>query len=221
MDYRLTKLIEQKAFKELTEVEKDFVLSSISKEAYNQQYQILSEVKKDLKDEAKTLKANDQIRINALEALRSKQQKKKSKVIPLWLNYKVPIWTAVAALLLVFILTTPLLINTEIKDGKPTEQLAMQDTLYIERIINDTVEITKPADTIIKTVYASKKTSSTKKEELEVPDFSAKNNNMTQSEKEFISEYEEVQSPINFGNHTTGKSLSEDPVGRFVLNISK
>jgi hypothetical protein len=125
----------------------------------------------------------------------------------------------VAALLLVFIITTPLLINTEIKESNPEEYLAMIDTVYIDKVIHDTIEIIAPADTVIKTVYTTQKSRTTGRKEIKAPEFSAKMNSMTQLEEEFIKEYEEIHSPINFGNHTAGKSLSDDPVGRVILNI--
>ena len=220
MDYRLTELLEQKSFEELTQEEKSFVLTHLSEAEYRRQHQLLTEVKTDLKEEAQSLKANDQIRINAIEALRVKNQVKKSGGLVLWFNYKIPLWSAVAALLLVFILTTPLLINTEIKDGKPNEQLAMQDTVYIEKIIKDTVEIKKPADTITKTVYV-KNNESTVNKHMETHDFSAESNKLNKMGMEPVIAFEESYNPIDIGKRTSGKSLSEDPVGRVVLNISK
>lgn len=221
MDYRITELLEQKAFEELSEDEKSFVLDHLTEAEYREQHHLLWVVKKELTEEAKTLHAKNQIRLNALEALRMKQKKKKSKVIPLWLNYKIPLWSAVAAILLVFILTTPLIINTEINENRTKDRLAMRDTIYIEKLVNDTIEIAKPADTIIKIVYAPRKASSPFKEVTKTPEFSPKTKSIIPLENEFISSFEEVGSPLLLENSKTGKSLSEDPIARSVLNISQ
>ena len=221
MDYRLTELLEKKSFEELSEEEKSFVLTHLSETEYRQQHQLISEVKSDIKEEAKLLKANDQIRVNALEALSLKHQEKDAKTIPLWLNYKIPLWTAVAALLLIFILTTPLLFNTKMSESAPNEQLVMRDTVYIEKIVNDTIEITQPADTVIKTVYISNKTKSTEDEHLITPEFTNERNDLSKTEIDQTIASEKSFNPMNIGNRTSGKSLSEDPVGRVILNISK
>lgn len=221
MDYRITELLEKKAFEELTEVEKSLVLDHLTEAEYREQHHLLWVVKKELTEEAKTLHAKDQIRRKALEALRMKQKKKKSKVMPLWLNYKIPLWSAVAAILLVFILTTPLITNTEINETKIKDQLVMRDTVYIEKLVNDTIEIAKPADTITKYIYVPKKISSPLKEGTNISELPTKIKSITPLEKELISSYEEDNSPIHLERHKTGKSLSEDPIARSVLNISQ
>ena len=221
MNYRITELLEKKAFEELSRNEKSYVLEHLTEAEYREQHHLLRDIKKELTEEAKTLHAKDQIRLNALDALRMKQKKKKSKVMPLWLNYKIPLWSAVAAILLVFILTTPLIINTEINEIKNKDQLVMRDTVYIEKLVNDTIEIAKPADTVTKYIYVAKKLSSPLKEGTNTSDFPPKIKSITPLEKELISSYEEDNYPIHLERQKTGKSLSEDPIARRVLNISQ
>lgn len=219
MDYKLTELIEQKAFEALSESEKSFVLEHLSEEEYCERYQLISEVKSELKTEAKGLKTNDHIRTTVLEALRSKQQKQKTRIIPMLFNYKIPLWASVAAIFLVFILITPFILNTDIEKATSREQLAMRDTVYVEKIVRDTVEVTQPADTVIKTIYASEKSTSTVNVDRETPVFPNEKKAMSQKEMEFVLAYEGYVNPIDLDKRSSGKSLSDDPFGRVVLGI--
>lgn len=218
MDFKLTKLIEQKAFEALSESEKSFVLKHLSEEEYRERYQLISEVKRELETEAKELKANETIRSNALAALRSKQQKKESRIIPMLFYYKIPLWVSVAAIFLVFILTTPFILNTEIK-ATSKEQLTMRDTVYVEKIVRDTVEVIQPADTIVKTIYTSDKKKLLVNSDVEVPIFSNKKNPSSQKELDLIVAHEDYTNPIDLDKPSTGKSLSNDPFGRAVLGV--
>ncbi|MEX1190638.1 MAG: hypothetical protein WED10_11295 [Brumimicrobium sp.] len=220
MDYKLTELIEQKAFEDLSEVERSFVLNHLSEEEYRERYQLLSEVKSELKSEGKELKSGEHIRANVLEALRSKQQKKESRVLPMLFNYKVPLWTSVAAIFLVFILTTPFILNTDLEKVRSSKQLTMRDTVYVEKIVRDTVEVIQPADTVIKTIYALEKNTSTVNVDRETPVFSNEKKSMSQKELELVLAYEDYANPIELDKRSSGKSLSEDPIGQVVIGVS-
>ena len=221
MDYRVTELLETKSFEALSEDEKFLVKSHLTEDEYQRQHRLIAQFKDNLNDESESLSANDQIRVNALEALRLKNQENATKTVPLWLNYKIPLWTAFAALLLIFILTTPLLFNSEIGESKSNEQLVMRDTVYIEKIVNDTIEIKTPADTVIKTIYTSNKNSRDEIKDLNTPVFSNNAKTMKEAEENFMTSSEEMISPFKFNNRSKGKSLSEDPLGRVLLNISE
>ncbi len=221
MEYKLTELIEQKTFKELSEMEKRFVLEHISEEEYREKSELISKVKKELTSEGQKLKAPEHIRTSALEALRSKHEEKSARSIPLFFQYEVPLWTSIAAILLVFILTTPFIFNNGITEVKTTEQLTMTDTIYVEKIVNDTIEVIQPADTIVKTVYRSVPSNSAVNNDLTNPVFSNENNSLIHKEFNSFSAYEDYTNPIDLNTPSSGKSLSNDPLGKIVLGVAE
>ena len=75
-DNILTELMEKKTFEELTMSEKSLVLLLITETEYNERHTSLLQMKKELKAEAKELKANENIRLATLQVLREKQETK-------------------------------------------------------------------------------------------------------------------------------------------------
>lgn len=227
MNNRLTELIEQKSFNELSAAEKSFVLEHISEREYNEQYNLISDIKKELKSEASQLKANDSIRLNALAALRAKQLVVESKPKVSFFNSKIPLWTAIAAVFMIFILTTYIFIDTQFKENKSSELVASIDTVYIDKIIRDTIEIMKSADTVVKTVYAPVKEVNPITINSQSSDYLSSNLDSTERENLIIQRelgntmrIGSYTNTIDFKNPSSGKSLSNDPIGRVVLNVT-
>ena len=221
MNNRLTELIEQKSFNELSKQEKRFVLNDITEQEYKEKYQLIYEVKRELKLEASVLKVNDSIRVSAIEALLLKQKEKKPGVFIRFTRFKVPLWTAVAALFLIFILSTPILINTELKNDTKNNLLASIDTVYIDKIIKDTIQIIKPGDTVIQKVYVSKKDYPSKEEgTLKLVEYSNLKSDQSQKDLEREMAIGGYINTIDFYTPKSGKSLSDDRIGRILLNVS-
>tara|TARA_B100000508_G_scaffold141096_1_gene146880 strand:- start:115841 stop:116509 length:669 start_codon:yes stop_codon:yes gene_type:complete len=221
MDYKLTELIELKAFEELSETEKRFVLEYLSEAEFRERSEMISKVKNELKSEGYELKASEHSRVTALAALRSKHAKKKSGFIPVMLTYKIPVWTSIAAIFLVFILTTPFIFNEGIGEVNTSERLTLTDTVYVEKIVKDTIEIVQPADTVVKTVYRPIQNTSTTSSEIIAPIYS--NDLMTIDEREFelTLANEEYSNPVDLKKPSSGKSLSDDPFAKILLGISQ
>ena len=172
----------------------------------------------ELNKEAKSLKANDSIRLAALQALREKNKKK--AILPVFIGYKVPIWMAAAAILLILLLI-PSTFNSDINKTGTNTQLAVHDTVYVERVVTDTIKVNQPSDTVVKTVYV-KDNSSNQLNEASTP--STKNRDLKTlnlKELETIIALNNFPSKIDLAVQPTGKSLSDDPFAKAVLNISE
>ncbi len=231
MDNRVTELIEQKSFTELSVEERNFVLSQISEQEYIEKHQLILEIKKDLKSEASQLKVNDSIRLDALIALRAKHaaigsaETTKSRIG--FFTFKIPLWTAVAAVFMIFILTTPLFIDSQFKDNKANDLVASIDTVYIDKVIRDTIAIMKPADTVVKTVYKTIVVSDPIVEASQTTKYPETEDNLTdlksrsiQRDLERAMAIGDYPNTIDFKTSLKGKSLSNDPIGRVVLGVS-
>ncbi|WP_107040002.1 hypothetical protein [Brumimicrobium mesophilum] len=230
MKTKLTELIERKSFNELTKEEQNFVLSEISEQEFNEKHELISQVKGELKSEASQLKAKDSIHLNALAALREKKDREsveesdKEKGGAGFFAFKIPLWTAIAAVFMIFILSTPIFINSEFDQNKNDELLALVDTVYVDKIIRDTIEITQPADTVVKMIYTSRDASD---EITELPaTIESLDIKVNETSGEII-QYNS-QSSMSMGSYTstfdfkssdTGESLSEDKIGRVLLRI--
>lgn len=178
----------------------------------------IKSIQDEMEKEAKELKANESIRSNALEALRKKQESKKTPVIPLVFNYKVPLWMVAASVILI-VLLLPYTFKANVNGTINSPQLAVHDTVYVDRIVTDTIEIAQPSDTVVKTVYVKENKSlnetsaqSPSKHDLEV---------LNMKKLEAIIALNNVPSKIDFAIQASGKSLSEDELGKSILNISK
>lgn len=233
MKNRLTELIEEKSFAELSVEERDFVLSQLSEQEYTEKHQLISDVKKELKSEASELSANDSIRLNALAALRAKQATEipieNTKKSSGFFAFKIPLWSAVAAVFLIFILSTPVFIDSQFKENRSAELMASVDTVYIDKIIRDTIEIIKPADTVVKTIYVTNKVDFSKEianKEIEIKKEKPSTPNYLNVKSETIHRDLEMRmaiggytNTIDFTNPKSGRSLSEDKIGRVVLDV--
>jgi hypothetical protein len=239
MKIRLTELIEEKSFNELSKEEQSFVLTQVSEEEYNEKHQLIANVKDELKSEANELKANESIRLSALAALRAKQivvepiftstSSSKTKVKSGFFNFKIPLWTAVAAVFMIFILSTPVFIESQLNSNKSNQLVASVDTIYIDKIIRDTIEITKPADRVVKTVYVTNNDISqkviaenefeTNNDNQQLTDFSINRSDNIQNELEMRMAIGGYTNTIDFSNPKSGRSLSEDKIGKVVLEV--
>ena len=219
-DNILTELMEKKTFEELTMSEKSLVLLLITETEYNERHTSLLQMKKELKAEAKELKANENIRLAALQALREKQETKKTPVIPFLLSYKVPLWMAAAAILLIMLLL-PSVFKTDINKLESNKQLAVRDTVYVDRIIKDTIKIIQASDPVIRTVYIKENTSTQANEPFKEKVQEENLKPINARELEVVIAINNYPSKIDFSIQTSGKSLSNDPLGKSVLNINK
>lgn len=172
----------------------------------------------ELNKEAKSLKANDSIRLAALQALREK--KKKKAILPIFFGYRVPVWMAAAAILLILFLI-PSTFNSDINKTGTNTQLAVHDTVYVERIVTDTVKITQPADTVVKTVYVKDKSGNQFTEPSVQTTTQQDLKGLKMKDLEAIIALNNVPQKIDFNIQASGKSLSDDPLGKAVLNIMK
>lgn len=215
-DNKLTELMENKTFEELTISEKSLVLHLITETEYNERHSSLLQMKKELKTEAKELKANENIRLAALQALRKKQDTKKPPIIPFLFSYKVPVWMTAAAILLIM-LVFPSIFKTDVNKL----QLAVRDTVYVDRIIKDTIKIIEASDPVIQTIYIKENTSTQANEPLKekVQEENLKSINIRELEVEIA--MNNYPSKIDFSVQPSGRSLSNDPLGKSVLNINK
>ena len=219
-DNKLTELMEKKTFEELTMSEKSLVLHLVTETEYNERHKSLLQMKKELKSEASELKANENIRLAALQALREKQEIKKTPIIPFLFSYKVPVWMAAAAILLIMLLL-PSVFKTGINKLESNKQLTVRDTVYVDRIVKDTIKIIQASDPVIRTVYIKENTSTYTNEPLKekVQEENLKTINVR--ELEAVIAMNNYPSKIDFSVQTSGKSLSDDPLGKSVLNINK
>jgi len=234
MKTRLIELIEKKAFSELVEEEKRFVLSEISEQEYNSKHQLMAKIKSELKTEAKQLNAKSSIHQNALAALKAKNiakeemeaEKEEEKNRVGFFAFKIPLWTAIAAVFVVLMLVTPVLINSEFDDKSDAGLVAMVDTVYIDKIVRDTIEIIQPADTVVKTFYTSKEDINTKRDgSLENRPTEVYINSLDREGSDY-----DLQNSVTMGNYpqtfdfknsNSGKSLSEDKIGKMILNATE
>ncbi|PWH86694.1 hypothetical protein [Brumimicrobium oceani] len=239
MKIRLSELMESKSFSELTIEERNFVLSEISEQEFKEKRQLIVQVKEELKSEANQLKVNEQTHLNALAALRAKNASKSGLITEVeetvesqekegkvgFFAFKIPLWTAIAAVFMIFILTTPVFINSEFETKNDTT-LAVADTVYIDKIIRDTIEISMPADTVVKVVYQSmpeseKEVKNQRNNEFIANDFEPipLENFKIQDDLEKAMANDNFSNPIDIQSNVKGKSLSDDLIGKRVLGL--
>lgn len=175
----------------------------------------------ELNKEAKTLKANESIRSTALQALREKNEKKKKSILPIFFDYKVPFWMAAAAILILLLLLVPSTFNSDTENNGSNIQLAVHDTVYVDRIVTDTIEITQPSDTVVKTVYV-KDNSSNQTNEASIQALTQQDlKSLKMKELEAIVMLNNLPAKIDFTIQPSGKSLSDDPLAKSVLSSVK
>jgi len=211
-------LIETKAFSDLSDSERHLVLDQMDENEYNLRREIVNQAKSNFQNEKIRLTPNDEIRLAALDALRNQQEQKKKKVLQLFIYYKVPGWIAAAAILIAFFIPSFL----DFSIDEPTtinQQISQVDTVYIEKNIIDTVEITGKPDTVVKVVYISNysaptttknsKKNSTKENPTAIPN----------QQNTFINNYQpEIE--FNEPNKHKSKSLLEDELAQSVLGLN-
>ena len=154
MKMDLTELIENKSFEALTEAEKAFVLQQMSKTEYENQYELLQQYKIFSAEEYERLEVKDEVRKNALQKLRKRKAEKKRGILPMIINYKVPAWAAAAVFLITFSLLSYPFMSSEYED-KGEMLAASKDTVFLEKLIVDTVKIFSNPDTVFRTRYIS------------------------------------------------------------------
>lgn len=231
MNDRIIELIEQKSFNELSEKEKQFIIKHISEKEYREKREIIDQIKNELHTESLEFKVKESTHLNALAALRIKKSHEKVKLDTHSrrgiLTSKIPLWTAVAAVFLIFILTTPIFISHDFNQKENGPLLAKVDTVFIDKVIRDTVKIQLPSDTIVKTVYRVVSNENTLSEGVKEKSKSNENFELNDAKREQI--YGEMEKVVVMGNYTNtidfnesskGKSLSDDPIGKVVLNIT-
>ncbi|BDS12003.1 hypothetical protein [Aureispira anguillae] len=143
-------LLEQKAFQDLDQEERAFVLEQMTKEDYDTERMAILESQAFFVIDEQKIQANAAPN-KALLALRNKQQKK-PMIWTVLLAYKIPAWQAVAATLLVFFLAQHLGTNRS-KDAAILAHQNLIDTVFVDKYITQIKEVVQPSDTIIKVVY--------------------------------------------------------------------
>lgn len=180
----------------------------------------IKSIQDEMEKEAKELKANESIRSTALEALRKKKETKKTPVIPLVFNYKVPLWMVAASVILI-VLLLPYTLETNVNEIGNNPQLAVHDTVYVDKIINDTVEIIKPSSPIIQTVYIKESVANEKVDLIKSKDKIIDKKQMNINDLSVYLILDNYTPKIDLSTKTSGKSLSEDAFAKAVLSDIK
>lgn len=152
MNYNLSDLLEAKAFDALLPDEQAFVLEQMSAEAYTAQHELVCNAQEFLKAESALLVPYPETQHAALDALREKNKKKRGGALLLWQN-KVPTWMAVAACLLILLLSQgySYIQHTDLEKIPIVETIS--DTVYVEKLVTKQEKIYLPGDTVVKVVY--------------------------------------------------------------------
>lgn len=178
----------------------------------------IKSIQDEMGKEAKELKVNESIRSTVLESLRKKKEPKKTSVITLVFNYKVPLWMVAASVILI-VLILPYTFKTNVNEIGNNPQLAVHDTVYVDKIINDTVEIIKPSSPIIQTVYV-KESIANEKDNLVEPKYKIiDKKHMDINDLSIYLTLDNYTPKIDLSTKTSGKSLSEDAFAKAVLRI--
>ncbi|RFC53763.1 hypothetical protein [Brumimicrobium aurantiacum] len=222
MEDQLRKLLETKEFEQLSKTEKDFVLQQISEAEYRTQFESLQMMKEEMKSEASTIKVDSAIPPNLMAALKNqkeKQQEEKQSKIFFLVQSKIPLWSAVAAVFLVFILSTPVFIDKDIKPSK-TGVIASIDTVFVDKIIRDTLQIFVPADTVYKTIYVKDQNNHIAENRMTKPQ------GKTETKDDITIDLKEAMvlggytNVLDFEVHQEGQSLSEDSIGQKIFDYT-
>lgn len=250
MNDRLRELIEEKSYDVLTAEEKEFVLSEMEEAYYREQHQLIAKARQNLKSEAGELKANESIRSNVLAAMRAKrmnqeeEEEKEKQSVGGFFAIKIPLWTALAAVLLIFLFTTPIVFDGSLGNKKNNTLLTATDTVYIDKIIRDTIresiENESPKDSVIKTLHLNEDSDIDKGKNVDLirqtlsnknakkeNDKTQKQNIAVEKNDVLLKELEETMAiggykeQFDFRKTSTGKSLSSDPVARSVLGVGE
>lgn len=224
MKNRIIELIEKHSFEDLSAEEKRFVLSELSENEFREKRSLIVQIKDELKAEADELKANKSIHLYALRAKSLEKESEANKKVG-FLTFKIPLWTAIAAIFMIFILTTPIFLDNDF-NRDDSQLMALVDTIYIDKIIRDTIEIDVPADTIVETIYKALPNEGTIdyiSEKMNEPNDMLESDNsnsvIIQGDLERTLGMGNYPNTIDFKDVSKGKSLSNDPIGRVVLNI--
>ena len=226
MKMDIQNLIETKSFEALNKAEKTFVLQNMTQVEYDEQHTIVQQSKMIFAEEYDQLLVKDEIRENALQKLRERKASNKKGLFYTMLNYKIPAWTAAAAVLLVAISLLTVYFQNNTHNQKSEWIGHVKDTIFLERFVMDTVKIFSNPDTIIERIYSSgtaqKKTkfasssnSIDEKVEREI------NSNLFYSEDEELMAINRERSPIHIDlvNKSSGISLKQDSIARIVVGM--
>ena len=141
MAFQIDLLLETKRFDQLTPSEKTFVLASMSEEEYVQQHNAILHAQAFLKNEVKGLSPNPDTKIFLQETLG--KTSKKSGIIALIFQHKMPTWVTVAATCLLLLLLKGLSVIQP--DKKPTYIVEQRvDTVFVEKVVEDTMPTNHP-----------------------------------------------------------------------------
>lgn len=220
MNMDIIELMENKSFEALNEAEKVFVLEQMSKSEYENQYELLQHSKKYFAEEYQQLHVKDHLRENVLHKLIEK--KNKTGILTMMINYKVPAWAAAAVFLITFSLLSYPFMSNEHKD-RAELLAASKDTVFLEKLIVDTVKIFSHPDTVFRTKYISNKA-----EEIKTP-----NSSIVAKEEEkinaglFNSRHDELSNvgteyPIlefKLQPNYSGMSLKDDSIAKLLIGI--
>jgi len=154
MQLELQELLASKAFDQLNEEERSFVLQQLSEQEYRAQYRVVTE--------SRALFQTESARIvplpptAALAALKQQQAPPVSNTSPvqpiarpkLW-QYPVPLWQAAAACLFFVLSYGMLSYNNNTKTTRTEIATVIRDTIFVDKI----KAVFRPADTIVKVIY--------------------------------------------------------------------
>lgn len=236
MKETVIELMLSKTFENLTAEEKQLVLSQMTRDEYETQRSLLLSAKSSMQEESKQLQLNSGGKQNVLAALQAKNQAKialekenhQKKEKGGFFAVQIPLWSAAAAVFMVFFLTTPIFMESHFNFKKDTPLMATVDTVYIDKIVRDTIEIDQPLDTVVKTIYVNNNEMSQREivnEKIQIEnektrkriDFNIKSEQIF-GDLEMKMANSETTSTFNFSKHKAGRSLSEDKIGKLVLN---
>lgn len=142
----IDELLATKSFADLSAEERQFVLKTYTKEAYEQDYEVVQKSQAHFKTESASIKAPAAPPLAALQALKAHQPKKKKGVFFLF-AHKIPTWSAAAVFLLLFALYQLGTKNTI----SPIAAAPVVDTVFVEKTITE--YIPAEPDTIVEVVY--------------------------------------------------------------------
>ena len=217
----LIDLIENKAFGSLEQKEKSFVLKQMTEEEYTMQHELIQQSRKYFSMEAEHLKAAEKIRATVLSHLRNRKSKSKAKLVSPVFGYKVPAWAAVAAVLLVSFTALSYQYFSSVSIPQSELLFSHNDTVYVERIITDTVKIFTSPDTVYMERDIFEKSSMADSLPYAEKDKSEIQDGITMS-RFSITDIEMVRDivvDLELGQKPSGTSLKEDSIAQMLLGM--
>lgn len=140
-------LLEQKSFEELEEREQAFVLDQMTQEDYEIERGTILASQAFFMSEELQITPNPMAANSALLALEKRREKKTLGL--LFLAYKIPAWQAVAAAMVIFLLTNHFGGGTTAAETNLLAQKNTRDTVFVDKYITKI----QPADTVVKVIY--------------------------------------------------------------------